>query len=243
MSADIHTLAGAYALDAVDDLERAAFERHLAGCGTCRQEVAELRETAARLADDTIAEPVPVALRDRTLAAARRTPQERVVSEPGRPSPADRRWPRWLTSVAAAIVAAAGASAVTWTVADNGTEQQQVVDENARRVAEVLTARDARVHQIAVEGGGRTVLVVSQERDRGVAVLHDLPAPGAGRAYQLWLIRGDEDPRSVGVLSADATTATSVVGPIDGASTFGLSNEPVGGSATPTRVVALLPLR
>ena len=26
---DVHSLSGAYALDAVDDLERAAFERHL----------------------------------------------------------------------------------------------------------------------------------------------------------------------------------------------------------------------
>ena len=28
-SADIHALSGAYAVDAVDDLERARFERHL----------------------------------------------------------------------------------------------------------------------------------------------------------------------------------------------------------------------
>ena len=30
---DIHALAGAYALDAVDDLERAAFDRHLRDSG------------------------------------------------------------------------------------------------------------------------------------------------------------------------------------------------------------------
>ena len=39
MSGDIHALSGAYAVDAVDDLERAMFERHLAQCGTCRAEV------------------------------------------------------------------------------------------------------------------------------------------------------------------------------------------------------------
>ena len=41
-SADIHALSGAYAVDAVDDIERAEFERHLATCADCREEVAEL---------------------------------------------------------------------------------------------------------------------------------------------------------------------------------------------------------
>ena len=48
---DIHALSGAYAVDAVDDIERASFERHLASCPTCRAEVASLRETSALLAD------------------------------------------------------------------------------------------------------------------------------------------------------------------------------------------------
>ena len=37
---DIHALCGAYAVDAVDDLERAAFDRHLADCEACAAEVA-----------------------------------------------------------------------------------------------------------------------------------------------------------------------------------------------------------
>ncbi len=53
MSEDIHTLVGAYALDAVDDLERLRFDRHLVTCPSCEQEVAELRATAGRLADLT----------------------------------------------------------------------------------------------------------------------------------------------------------------------------------------------
>ncbi|MEU0551652.1 zf-HC2 domain-containing protein [Micromonospora sp. NPDC005979] len=80
MSADIHTLAGAYALNAVDELERAAFERHLADCESCRQEVTELRETVARLADDTVVEAMPQGLRERTLVQAARTPQVRSAA-------------------------------------------------------------------------------------------------------------------------------------------------------------------
>ena len=39
MSDDIHALSGAYAVDALDDVERARFERHLANCEACRAEV------------------------------------------------------------------------------------------------------------------------------------------------------------------------------------------------------------
>ena len=40
---EIHTLAGAYALDALTEIERAGFARHLAECSVCATEVAELR--------------------------------------------------------------------------------------------------------------------------------------------------------------------------------------------------------
>ena len=36
MSPDLHHLSGAYAVDALDEAERSAFERHLAVCAACR---------------------------------------------------------------------------------------------------------------------------------------------------------------------------------------------------------------
>ena len=39
MSADLHTLTGAYAADALSDTEQLAFERHLTACPACAQEV------------------------------------------------------------------------------------------------------------------------------------------------------------------------------------------------------------
>jgi anti-sigma factor RsiW len=50
MTSDIHALSGAYAIDALDDIERAQFERHLAECAECRAEVDSLREAAGLLA-------------------------------------------------------------------------------------------------------------------------------------------------------------------------------------------------
>ena len=48
-TAELHTLTGAYALHALPEDERVAFERHLGACEACAQEVRELSATAARL--------------------------------------------------------------------------------------------------------------------------------------------------------------------------------------------------
>jgi anti-sigma factor RsiW len=74
MMADDHLLVGAYALGALDRAEALAFEDHLTHCPACRTEVAELTETAARMA---VAVPAPVsqALFDRVMEQVRVTPQ------------------------------------------------------------------------------------------------------------------------------------------------------------------------
>ena len=92
---DIHALSGAYAVDAVDDVERARFERHLADCDACRQEVAELREAAALLADE-VATPAPDSLRASVLsgiARVRPLPPETLerADQPFKKIPVHRR--------------------------------------------------------------------------------------------------------------------------------------------------------
>ena len=59
MSPDLHHLSGAYAVDALDEGERALFEQHLAGCADCRAEVAELSATAHSLSALTEETPPP----------------------------------------------------------------------------------------------------------------------------------------------------------------------------------------
>ena len=69
---EIHTLAGAYALDALTEIERAAFARHVAECETCAVEVAELSETASRLSVAAWAAPPP-GLRESVLREVAQT--------------------------------------------------------------------------------------------------------------------------------------------------------------------------
>ncbi|MGO4597195.1 anti-sigma factor [Terrabacter sp. 2RAF25] len=66
MSDDIHALSGAYAVDALDHVERARFERHLAGCSACQAEVESLVAAASELSVLSEASP-PASLRAKVL--------------------------------------------------------------------------------------------------------------------------------------------------------------------------------
>lgn len=99
---DPHDLTAAYALDALDPGEAEAYERHLGQCEECREQLAELNETAAALAFGAVAPAPPARLRTSILeaAAAERT---NVV-------PLSRR--RWVTRGLALAAAAAACIAV-----------------------------------------------------------------------------------------------------------------------------------
>jgi anti-sigma-K factor RskA len=90
--ADPHTLAGPYALNALPPRDRDRFERHLAACPACADEVRGLRETAARLAGAAAVQP-PARLKERVLAEAARTRQlPPVAGQAGRAWPWRARW-------------------------------------------------------------------------------------------------------------------------------------------------------
>ncbi|MFF5230528.1 anti-sigma factor domain-containing protein [Dactylosporangium sp. NPDC000521] len=218
---DIHALAGAYALDAVDDLERAAFDRHLRECGACAVEVAELRETASWLTH-AVAEAPPPRLRESVLAEIGRTAQERPrrgASGAGRSRRS--RLLRWTAGAVAAAVLAAGVGVGTWTVA-----QRDVQRENAR-IDAVLAAPDARLVSSEM-AGGRVTLIVSPSRNAAVAVLDGLDDPGADKDYQLWMV--DDAAHNAGVVAGG--TGRQYISGL--APTFAVTREPAGGSASPS---------
>ncbi|GAA3449048.1 anti-sigma factor [Dactylosporangium matsuzakiense] len=233
---DIHALVGAYALDAVDDIERAAFERHLRDCESCTTEVAELRETTAWLAQP-VAEAPPPRMRDAVLARVHSTPQERPKAAPASGRSGRRSLVRtWIVGVAASVVFAGAASAGTYAIT-----QQQYAAQSAS-IDAVLAAADARLVSTQVEGGVVT-MVYSPSRDAGVAVLNGLKKPEG--SYQLWMIStsssGDESYRPLDVTDS-GSGRFYVKGLAPG---FGVSKEPRGGSKTgrPTEAVGGLKLR
>jgi anti-sigma-K factor RskA len=95
---DLHDLTAAYALDALDPDEAEAYERHLAQCEECREQLAELSGTATALAFGTVSPAPPTRLRASILdaAAAERTNVVPLLR---------RRWVARGLAVAAAAVA------------------------------------------------------------------------------------------------------------------------------------------
>ena len=227
-TADLHTLTGAYAADALDPAERDEFELHLQECADCRQEVAELRATAARLAGASFEMPA-AALRDRVLSEVGRTRQEppRLDRRIGQPEP-QRSWWAQPASLAAAffLVAALGLGAlagVQWQRADRA-------EQRADRIAAVATDPDrVETSADAAAGGSGTVIAAD---DVAVFRTEGLPELPADRAYQLWLIN-DEGATSVGVLGRGGDLE-EVMDDVSGADSVGLTVEPASGSEQPT---------
>lgn len=239
MTADIHTLTGAYALDALSDEEREAFEDHLAECAACRREVAELRETAVRLGCSVAATPPP-ALKSSVLHQIRRVRQLPPDEGPIIPI-RGRRWPVRVASLAAAagvlIAVVLGVQVVrTEDRLNVATDQLGQLDARYSGLVDVLSAPDARVISNN-ERGMRATVVVSPSAERIAFLPQDMRKLSADRAYQLWLI-GPDGARSVGVLASDSEPVITPI--IKGSNRFGVTVEPAGGSRQPTTTPVML---
>lgn len=237
---DIHALVGAYALDAVDDLERASFERHIRECDGCRGELDELRETASRLADSTWSIPPP-RLRTDVLGAIGRT-RQLPPAESARPEPDARaavsKWRRYTAGAAAAGILAAGAGAATWAVQEQRVREKNSVVAEAQlreaRMQAVLAAPDLVVRTAPMTGGGRVTVASSALQQASVVSMHADRAPAANQAFQLWTIRGNQAPVNAGLLPAGESSASQVVNGVPGNDAFAVSVEPAAGSVKPT---------
>jgi anti-sigma-K factor RskA len=235
----VHTLAGAYAMDAVSHAERVRFERHLAGCDACRQEVRGLREAAAALGAAAAVRP-PDALRETVLRAARQTRQvpPAAPAAPARRAGARGRlgWrPRMAVALgaAAAVVGAAVAAGVVTYDMQNRLDQAQGRD---LTVAAVLTASDARMASARVSTGGTATVVMSHREHALVFTAAHLRSLPAAENYELWLI-GPAGTRPAGMVTASGRgrmVGPMVVSGLSAGDRVGLTVEPAGGSPRPT---------
>jgi anti-sigma-K factor RskA len=231
MNEETHTLAAAYALDALDPEERRRFEAHYPDCETCRSEVEDYRRTAARLGALAPA-PLPEDMRARVLDEVARTRQlppavAPRTADPTAVRPGPPRWVRPVLAVAAVVAALALAGGlVVWRADDGG--------RGGTELAQVLGAPDATT--VELDGAEGTLRVVySEDMGRAMVVGSHLPDPGEGRAYQLWSISGDT-VRSGGVLdrSGSGDVGQSVDLPRGDVDLWAVTNEPAGGSPAPT---------
>jgi anti-sigma-K factor RskA len=230
VSSDIHALSGAYAVDALDDLERARFETHLSDCADCREEVRTLTEAASILGASASVAP-PARLRGRVLAdiaTVRPLPPVASTVTPATPHVVRRR--RWMELVAAAAaVVAIGTGVLAW---------QPWADESSQQVTtvadQVISAPDASKKTIPLGGGAEVTLIRSASVGKAVVKTKDMPSPPSGKVYELWL----QDPAGKMVRAGEMPVAADqtlvLVGDAASAIGAGITVEPEGGSDQPT---------
>ena len=245
-----HTLAGAYAMDALDGQDRARFERHLERCEECTREVAGLHEATARLAGAAAVRP-PDAVRELLLAETARTRQLPPVTSgaTGHHAPAGHgarlarirarlRAPRLAVVLAGVAVLAAVAVWAGGAVIGSAPAAPSAVGHD---VATVLTAPDLTVLSGRVRSGG-TATVMMSPRDRmlvfAAAGLRALPG---SQCYELWLMQpGADRPAGLLPVPKHGMSGPVVATGLRAGDRLGLTVEPAHGSRRPTTPMILV---
>lgn len=251
--ADFKELAAVFALGALDPLERAAAEAHLAeathqGCFEALAEASAGMEALAR----TLPSPRPDAGIWRDIEA-RVSPRQQGLRL--------REGLAWSAAAAALLLLFAGSARLrersAAEVASVQREKQQCLGELSSLRGEAEAQRSAiallqspttTVVSFAPQpsGGGLGARALVDVAARKGMVLSSALLPRAGKDFELWIIRGKEAPVPAGLLRAGLSGA--VLASIDpqllagGADALAVSVEPAGGSPTglPTGDVVLV---
>ncbi|GGD09078.1 anti-sigma factor [Nocardioides daphniae] len=220
---DIHLLSGAYALDALDELERARFKEHLAQCPECTEEVESLRETAALLGEGQATTPPPT-LRDAVLTAVSQVRPLPPVVPHARRLRVSRFLPLLVAAVAALVV---GTGVVAWSPWSS--------DEAAPTATQrVLQAEDAVRAVVDLGEAGRATVVRSASEHRAVLITEDMVEPPEGKVFQVWLQTPDDDMVPAALMERVPNQTVLLDGDASEAIGAGITVEPEGGSPAPT---------
>jgi anti-sigma-K factor RskA len=247
-----------YALGALDGDEKNAIEIHLATCSSCMQKLAEARGRIALLAFAAPAVVPSPNVKSRLMS------QVRVDKHAEARSPAVSRasevaggfFGRWWSAVLVPVgVALAIASVVLWTEnrrldhqlaglhADMQQQQRQLQD--ARQVAELITARGTIIVPLAAQPGmPKGTAHVMYNAKMGILMYEGQLEPNpADKTYQLWIVPTHGNPISAGVFNAARTETDHFFmkcPPGIDPKAFAVTLEPSGGRPQPTGPMVLV---
>ena len=251
---DYKEMISAYALSALDAPNDSVLSTHLNECAECRQEFDEWKETSAAIALDAKPLEPSTQLRDRILTQAR---ADKVsVSRPNVIPLARKQKNVWSSlGTLGAIAASLLFLALLVNVVLLWREKQAVQSELETLRAEVSkTKKDldeqTRIIQMFAKPGTRfaeltampiapaaTAKLAYDSAGHAMIMTNGLPAPPAGKAYQLWFIVGGK-PMPGKTFSTDSSGKAMMEDQIPAvamnSAVFAITLEPKEGVAAPT---------
>ena len=209
-----------YALGALTPEESEVFRAHLAECELCRADLESLRPVVHALSEaPEQVEPPPALRRDLMAVVEREAAERRDAASPRRDrAPRERTWTRWLPRplpalAAACVVLVAG---IGIGIGLTGDEGRSVTGDAPPGVTATLQLED----------------------DGGKLVLDGMDAPPEGKVMQVWIVHGENGkPEPTDALfrpNRDGSASVAVPGDMDGVTRVMVSEEPEGGSQSPT---------
>jgi anti-sigma factor RsiW len=222
---DYQAEVGAYLLGALSELEIEAFERHVMGCASCRDELERLRVAADALPRSVTQLNPPPGLKDslmREVVQGAKPAKSRGFGLRMRIRPTYARMRPTMAWASAAFILFVGVLAGAGVVAAlNG-------GDDARTVA-------ARVDRVRVPDGSASLMIPSRGGDPAVLRVQGMPKLPNGLVYEVWVKRGnDVVPESLFTVSKDGGGAAAVPDGVHGASQVMVTRERAGGVSSPT---------
>jgi anti-sigma-K factor RskA len=206
---------GAYLLGALDDGERSDFERHVATCHVCQDELDRLQSAADALPRSVEQYEPPPSLKHALM--------EQVHAE-APAEPVRRRWslerfrltmPRLAAAAATLLVGVLAGYALSSGGGDGGGARTISASVDATRIG------DARATLVS---DGRSHLQVA-----------GMPQLRRGQVYEIWLKRGNRiDPGPLFAVDRNGNGVGAVPGDLDGVSAVMVTRERAGGARQPT---------
>ncbi len=218
---EIQELLGAYALDAVDEAERALIDAHLETCESCRVEVADHRRLAETMRRH--------ASRVSPLASIEANGSARN----GGAVAAQRRVGRWAVAVGTAIVVLVlGGVFVGGEIRFNDADARMKRIELLERVQLAAADPAAIVTTLRTPRGEAVLTVVSRPAGGDSYAMNGvLPILATGQTYQLWRVAAGGETPAVALGRTPQTVAFSLPSGVTG---FILTVERVPAPSRPT---------
>lgn len=252
---EVRELLPLLALDVPDVDERDVVDDHLASCTGCLEALAGYSETVAALALALPQSDPSPSLKGRVLAEARRA---RLVPAGGgasrdlaaRIGGRAQRWRISLSSLVASVALALAAGSTGWAFSlraelDAQNARIATLSERANnyaRVTAVLQAADTQIRVLRAPNGASDAfgrVYIDPETSEGMLMVRNLPPLPPGRVYQLWVAGADGQRQSAGLLTwtdkaGNGYTLIKCPETLSRWQSFGVTEEPSGGSQTPT---------